>query len=65
MPYYPARLLVWKGCHCTILTCADGMVTALEHLMANEQIRPLWNEVWGDVAKITGSQCFTRYMPPG
>ncbi len=33
--------------------------------MANEQIRPLWNEVWGDVAKITGSQCFTRYMPPG
>ena len=25
-------LLIWEGCHCTNLTCADGMVRALERL---------------------------------
>ena len=32
MPYYEIDLLIWEGCHCTNLTCAAGMVRALERL---------------------------------
>ena len=36
IPYYRGALSKWEGCPCTILTCADGMVSASSASMPYE-----------------------------